>query len=258
MKEALTQIVLAYRGEILAALSIVLAIVVYIKSRRFKSAFYFVETNHIIGSAPRRFRGLEVLYNGSNIESFSASKIFLWNRGTEAIRGTDIAPAAPLLVNQRDGEVILDHKVLYCSSPHSKVSSHSQENGGVLIAFDYLDPKNGLILEVLHTGGPGTISVSGSIIGGGEVRHRRNPRGIRELVSIPIFVVCLLSLWLGLVAIFGEGSIWASLGTSVAAMLAIICIPVYAPVMLWGSPIEKLSLGYAKQANAASQPAGGD
>jgi hypothetical protein len=264
MKEVFIQTVLAYRGELLAVLSIFVAIVIYIRSRRFKGASYFIETSHVTGGKQRRFRGLEIFYNGNRIESCSASKVLLWNRGSEAIRGTDIAPAAPLVISIRDPEFVLDHQVLYCSSPHSRVSTMSREDGSILIGFDYLDPRQGVILEVLHTGGPSSIFLSGSVIDGGEIQTKESPgeKYALALTLVMYLIIAAISIlsFAGIFTIFRDFSGWfkVSMGLAAFSISVFLVQKLFLPLLDGGFMVEKLSNGYAKQEKAGASSAEGD
>jgi hypothetical protein len=177
MAEWDTQNLLQYRDEIIGIFGIIIGVVVsivtYLKTRRHIGASYYISTDRLIGPMGPRFLGLEILYDGKKVSSFSSSKIFIWNRGTDAIRAGDIAPSWPLKIILSDSNCVLDHRTLYCSSMHSKLSTTLEDDGQIAISFDYLDPKQGAVLEVLHTGEGGPLYLTGSIIGGGEIKLRK-------------------------------------------------------------------------------------
>jgi hypothetical protein len=127
MAETTIGSILTDRGEMIGVLGLIgtaLGLIstgfFYWKSRKTIGAAYYIATNHLIGRLRSRYSGLRIIYEGNKIDSFSSSKIFLWNRGSEAIRGTDVAPSSPFVIGVKGPDVVLDHKVLYCSSSHSQ------------------------------------------------------------------------------------------------------------------------------------------
>jgi hypothetical protein len=255
---------IAVLGLIGTVIGLILAVYFYRKSLKAIGADYYIATNHLIGPLRSRYSELRIIYQQNEITSFSSSKAFLWNRGSEAIRSTDIAPSAPLVIDTEGSEVVLDHKVLYCSSTHSKVSTRSQGYRRILIDFDYLDPKEGIILEVLHTGGPASISLSGSVIGGGEIRRKEKPRGGSELaLSLAMILVSTATFILmlaGILFMFHGYPTWFLLILSLGAWGIIMFATQKLSPPLWygGFMVEKLSDGYAKQEKAGSPPVEGD
>ena len=166
----------------------------------------------------------------------------------------DVAPSSPLLIGVRGPEVVLDHKVLYCSSPHSKVRTELRD-GSIVICFDYLDPKQGVIFEILHTGGFGSISFSGSIIGGGEVKSQENPGDKYGFVSA---IAYLLIIGVISVVLFA-GIFYSGLSGLIALVMSLVafCLAVWLVAKLFGLwhgrfMVEKLSNGYAKQEKAGA------
>jgi hypothetical protein len=262
MKEGIIGSALAYRGEIIGVLGIIIAIAIYGITRRRIGASYFIQTNHLIGSMGPKFQGLEILYEGNKIENFSASKVFLWNRGSEAIRGTDVAPSSPLRISLNAPGVILEHKVLYCSSPHCKMNTQPLGVRDVLISFDFIDPMQGIIFEVLHAGGTGALSLGRSIIGGGEAKSGERSMATRHLISIILPLLALVTsvvLLAALVGTFSDNVVrWAAIPLLVFGLLLGTFASIkLEPLTYAGFMVEKLSSGYAKQVKAGSPPAGG-
>jgi hypothetical protein len=262
MKEGIVETLLAYRGEIIGVLGIIVAIAIFWVTRRRIGASYFIQTNRLIGPIGPRFRGLEILYDGNKIESFSASKVFLWNRGSEAIRGTDIAPSSPLRISLNPPGVILGHQVLYCSSPHCNLSTKPLSGRDVLISFDFIDPKQGIIFEVWHGGETGALTLGGSIIGGGKVKRGEPHAVIRHLEP---FISLLITLTITMM-LFALITLLPDFIFKLAVLPTIafgFLLGTYASRKLerWtyaGFMVEKLSSGYAKQGKVGSPPAGDD
>lgn len=244
-------------GEILGVVALIAGIYFYVKSRRSIRASYYIRTDRLIGPMGSVFEGLEIVYQGVSIHSFASSKVFLWNQGTEVIRRDDIAPAAPLAINLHAPERALNYEVVYCSSPYSKVGIEPQGDERLLVSFDFLNPGDGCVLEILHRGDIGSLSMSGGIIGGGDIRQT-NPltKDEAQQVTFGIFALVILPLYLLAIVLplrFGSPGFPPSINLGIFAALAlsivVLHMVIWKLVLRWsgGATFKKLCDGYAKQ-----------
>ena len=251
-------------GEIIGVLGIIIAAIFYWKTRRSIGASYYVRTDRLIGPMGPEFPGLEIIYDGRPISSFSSSKIFFWNRGTEAIRREDIAPTAPLTISVRAPERALSYKVLYCSSQHSNIYMEPRDES-FLVTFDFLNAGDGCILEILHTGWIGSVSVSGIVIGSGEVVRKEEPSRIKQYVLRGIiaagFAVAVVTLpsWSDVLpswsyVLFGLPFSWFDVLslTVLAFFMTLVNTRLDARWHAGGVIAKKLHDGYARQEQSLS------
>jgi hypothetical protein len=148
-----------YVGVGIGVLGIIAGTFFYLKSRRYIKACYYVDTNSLISPLGANVHGLEVLYDGRQIERLSVSNVFFWNQGTEAIRREDVAPISPLKIHVPAPDVILSQKILYYSSKHNNVAVMAKSNQEFMVFFDFLNPREGMIFEILHTGGVADVAM---------------------------------------------------------------------------------------------------
>lgn len=102
------------------------------------------------------------------IESVYTTFLKFANLGKESIRGTDIAPANPIKINI-EGTRTLDIQIAGITRKVNNVSLRNQvmeqERASAEVYFDFLDNKDGALIQVLTVGNKGKISLSGDIIG---------------------------------------------------------------------------------------------
>jgi hypothetical protein len=214
----------------------------YLNSRRYIKACYYIDTNALIGPVGAHVHGLAILYNERLIKRLSASNVFFWNQGTEAIRREDIATVAPLTIYVPAPEIILNQAVLYSSSKHDNVDVMPQSDHKLMVSFDFINPKEGVIFEILHTGSVADLAMEGAIIGGGEIEKREEAKaGTRQewilfagsVLATVTVLVCSIAIW--------------PIGLLLTVVLMIIMVPIFNPLWFGGFMVQKLRDGYMKQ-----------
>lgn len=89
----------------------------------------------------------------------------VWNSGARTVRGENIASDDPLRVELGDGAVVLDARVLKMSKPATKcaVRDNKGPNNSILLAFDFLDSRQGFLVEIFHTESGEVPRLSGTV-----------------------------------------------------------------------------------------------
>lgn len=144
-------------GTILGIAGIVLGAILsyyfYRVSLREKKPSWTVRSIVLIEDFCEKFENLKVLYNNENVANLTVSKIAFWNEGRETIDRNDIDTLNHLRISCIDGAKILDAKVLTTNNPSSQFSVNlSDDRDHVLLDFDYIDNKQGSVIQVVHTG----------------------------------------------------------------------------------------------------------
>jgi hypothetical protein len=118
-------------------------------------------------SAPKNDH-IKVLYDNSEVPKVTQSLIWLWREGRGTVRGTDVISNDPVAVNVPSGTRILDASILAQTKDTNRVKIVRDPitETRAVVAFEYLDPRQGAVIEVLHTGEePGATTISGTIMG---------------------------------------------------------------------------------------------
>lgn len=136
------------------------------KNRGFRLVYQYDGYGVIRNSQSNVPDGFEVSFHGVPIDNLILSKVFIWNKGRAPLRATDIAMSDPLKISFDETPDIL----------HAKVSRSTRDANGVQISvdsgkkfgnvtFDFLDPKDGFVVDLWHIGSSIRPVISGTIIG---------------------------------------------------------------------------------------------
>jgi hypothetical protein len=106
------------------------------------------------------------MYNNEQIDNLMISKIAIVNSGNITIDSSDVPIASPLYINVRDDCRILSANVLEQSNTSSLVNVTLNSPSSINIKFDYLDKKDGAVVQVIHTGNKSQFAYSGKLKGG--------------------------------------------------------------------------------------------
>ena len=120
---------------------------------------------------------VEVRYRKTPVPRVTSSTIWMWNAGKKTMEGEDIIEHDPLRL-RFSGEVLnvriikVTREVLQIKADKAKDASEEGRRT-VYCSFGFLDPGDGGVLEVLHTGSAEAPKCIGTI--------KKLPKGIQEL-----------------------------------------------------------------------------
>jgi len=149
---------------------VLLAVYFYKQSKPIRQLSFACRTFRIISDKCQRVPGLGVAYEGKDIPSLSITKLAVWNAGTEALRAQDIPSSDPLVIAVRGSKVHLLKvaviEVTHTANAASVQFSVNDGNEPAKLTFEYLNPGDGLLVDVVHTGtGTDDIELRGSLVG---------------------------------------------------------------------------------------------
>ncbi|MGF1516179.1 MAG: hypothetical protein ACFCVB_00020 [Nodosilinea sp.] len=148
---------LNFMAAILGIFAFPLTIYFYFKPRPVSKKILYGSKSIVLLPSPPRLTDLQITYRGEEIESLYMTRIVLWNAGDDVIKGRDdFYPEDRLRIAFEKPSLNIEAKILYISDgrkrvrpnyyPHEK-NSHPE---GILIDFDFLDPGQGLAIQVMH------------------------------------------------------------------------------------------------------------
>ena len=127
--------------------------VFYIFQKRRRELCWSIDSVNLIEGNSSLFEKLDIQYGGQKIENLTVSKIVLWNNGNETIDGKDIAIPPIILPRDEANTKILDAKIIKASTIGNGFEIHQKpDNEFLAMQFDYLDPQQGAVIQVIHTG----------------------------------------------------------------------------------------------------------
>lgn len=150
---------------ILAALSILLAIYFGIRSLPRKKITVTFEHNELLSIKEESLSKLNITYDNKRIEKITISKMIFWNSSFPTINKGDIINADPFSIILTDGE-LLDISVLKGDDTPNRINIACSTNNSAQISFDYLDRKEGGIIQIIHTGTRSSVDVTKLLKGG--------------------------------------------------------------------------------------------
>jgi hypothetical protein len=108
-----------------------------------------------------------VLFGDRVVPRLSRTLIILWNRGRATLRGSDVVKGDPVRFSFSPDAMVLRVQVVHATNPHNKCEAFRVTDAPHMIecSFDYLDPADGAVLEVLHTDHPVSAAPTATIRG---------------------------------------------------------------------------------------------
>lgn len=171
-------------SAIITFLSLIIAIIFYYKGKRIKSLKTAIRSINLFKDTGDKIDGLEILYLENAIPNVTITKLAFWNDGNETIDGSDIAPRDPLAIKIQDDFKILESKIIYTKNESNNLELRNIEDGKIIEAkFDYLDNKEGGVIQILHTGNSSSeIEFSGTIKGLGKINIKSHTKKKKHLI----------------------------------------------------------------------------
>lgn len=150
----------------LAVASIVVSVILYMRSRKEKILVYATRSFNLIHKSAVRITGLSIKYEDNNIDTLTLTKIVFWNKGKATINDIDIAPTDKVRIFPKEDVTILTASIAYKSRDSNNFSLEKIQNA-IIVNFDYIDYHQGIIIDLYHTGRDGqSIILKGTVKGG--------------------------------------------------------------------------------------------
>jgi len=153
-------------GTVVGLAGIVLAVVFYLRSRR-KTRLAF-QHDHVMLLGGRRAAfpdEVEIRFAGTVVPRITASKIVIWNYGDRTISRTDLVEGDPLRVEVPEGGQILKHTIHRQTRSVNAWNIDQPSPNRLDLTFDFVDPGDGISLEVIHSQPGSELDVVGTIRG---------------------------------------------------------------------------------------------
>jgi hypothetical protein len=180
---------------------------------------------------------LTIQFRGVDVEAVGWTNIRFWNAGNKTIRKADFSRSHPLQICVPEGVTVLDAKVIRTTPKELAVSletstlARSEVEQAIAIDFEFLEPSEGFILQVVHDGsstkGPKLI---GRLAGAGNLRSARETETLNylrfsigavgsmwiKIVLVPILLTFGSLGFANLYSLFTTGFDWKSLFSGVS------------------------------------------
>lgn len=159
-------------GTLFGVIGIVISIVFFLRSRKVKRPTYYSRSMRWFDGKQMPHDELTLLFRGRPISRFTITHIAFWNGGNDTFRALDFAKSSPLRLVIPNGVEVFDIRI---------IARTTESNGTILdtptsiaaatikdvpIQFDYFDPNDGFLLQIIHDGGRDQrIEIAGKLPG---------------------------------------------------------------------------------------------
>lgn len=153
-------------GTAIGFLGLVLAAYFFLKSR--KKARLAIQRDHVtvVGGPNASFpTELEIRFAGAIVSRVTSSTIVLWNHGDRTIRGSELVEADPLRIELPTNGQVLRHSIVRQTRSVNGWRILPIGSNTLSLSFDFLDPNDGVTIEVLHSRSGSELIVAGTIMG---------------------------------------------------------------------------------------------
>ena len=214
---------------LIAPTSFIYAIINNRKNRKYKSLQYCLNSELLINDFSQKIYNLEIKYLKTKIDRLMVSKIVFWNNGSTTINSVDIPDSDKLSIQISNQFEILDVYMVVTSNESNKITFDlSSDKKAIHIDFDYLDKKDGFILQIFHTANDYRyLEINGYIKSYGKINSKKIMRD-KSFTPEKIFqdiIVFLISSIFAIFLIFTQ--------SQSIKILMIIYLPVLTILVFW-------------------------
>jgi len=157
----------------------VIGIILYRNSRIGALPTCQMKTHRLIGLSEQELPpNVKILFDGDPVPRLSVTHLYFWNRGKETIQGDQVVEDDSLrCVFQENDEILKAHIGAVTRDVNKwSVQIPKQAKHTARLSFDFLDPGDGVRLDLLHTSCDRYPSVLGTL--------RGIPKGVKDLTSV--------------------------------------------------------------------------
>ena len=176
--------------SILAIVSFVYAIITQHINKEKKEFSYIQKSNTLLHKKKGKFDKLSVSYNGQEIEDLCVSRFTIWNSGNKTLNENDMVASKELTVTALGDNKILDVELIAYSEETNNFFTQIIDEHTVKIFFEYADKKDGVVIQIIHTGTDESLKIECKIKGGNPIKNFVNetvPNTIRKYVRQDLF-----------------------------------------------------------------------
>lgn len=131
-----------------------------------------------------------------DVQVLTSSIITIQNTGYTVIESTNIPPDDPIRIHARDDARIYQTKVLATRGSANNFLVTPRYSKYIDIGFSFINPMDGVRIQVFHSGKTGNaLEIRGTIIGGPKIQKKSHwKRDLKVILIVPAIASMLLAL----------------------------------------------------------------
>lgn len=194
-------------GSLIGIIGILIAIVTYRKSKIGQRLVYQSSATKIIGKNQNTPEEIQIYFRGSEVPRVIKTNLVIWNSGNETIKSSHVTKEDPLRIQIEESESIISYRILKETRHTNKVNLVPDKENVLLFNFDYLDPNDGVRVEILHTDDKNPVVFKGTVIGmKQDIKSWNTERGVKKNKGIFPFIKKSWAIKIALGTTFLSGS----------------------------------------------------
>lgn len=114
-----------------------------------------LKTRRLVGGTGQALpENVEVLFDGQKVPRIARTLVHFWNAGDATLNGTDVVATDPMRLVYATTTEVLSVTVLKATRNALNIAAGADpaHRRNVQLSFDFLDPRDGALIEILHTG----------------------------------------------------------------------------------------------------------
>ncbi|WP_242144929.1 MULTISPECIES: hypothetical protein [unclassified Bacillus cereus group] len=176
-------------GSLIGIIGILIAIVTYRKSKIGQRLVYQSSAIKIIGKNRNTPEEIQIYFRGNEVPRVIKTNLVIWNSGNETIKSSHVTKEDPLRIQIEESESIISYRILKETRHTNKVKLVLDKQNVLLFNFDYLDPNDGVRVEILHTDDINPVVLKGTVIGmKQDIKSWNTERGVKKNTGIFTFI----------------------------------------------------------------------
>lgn len=159
-------------GALIGLIGIIISVIVsfyfYRKAQVKAMPSYQTRTTQIIDTEENiDVDNVEVMYKGQKVNILAKTHLIFWNDGNQTLDGCNIVKSERLRIvyGSDSGQILLANVIKSTRDVNKLHVKVTDDSSSVTIDFDFLDPGDGALIEILHTFKKSKITIEGVIKG---------------------------------------------------------------------------------------------
>ncbi len=196
--------------SVIAVVGLPLSIYFGLKGKTKRRISFSHDKLTLVRNGKNNFEKIKLFYEEEEIKNVAVSKFAIWNSGNTVLTCNDIVENKELTITCGENTKILEVQIIATNEETNKfvVTLHNERKA--VVTFDYIDIKEGVVIQVIHTG-KDDLEITCKIKGGkplkciepqefstiGKILKRILPKNF-EVILIGIQFILIFFLLIGL------------------------------------------------------------